>query len=67
MYKFHKLIIAAGFLLAPVSVTAATGYFDAPGQFGSVGQAENQCLVGFRNNPFSFMHGIPCFAHAQDW
>lgn len=61
MRKVHKITIIASVLMLPTQV-AASGFFEAPGRFGSVGQATNLCFNELRNNPFAAMQAIPCFA-----
>jgi hypothetical protein len=65
MRKVHKMAIIAGLLMLPTQV-AASGFFEAPGRFGSVGQAQNLCFNELRNNPFAALQAIPCFARGND-
>jgi hypothetical protein len=64
MRKSHVAIIA-GLLMLPTQA-AARGFFEAPGRFGSVGQAQNLCSNQLWNNPFSALQAIPCFAPGND-
>ena len=61
MRKIQKMAIIAGLLMLPTQA-AASGFFDAPGRFGSAGQAQNLCFNELRNNPFAVMQAIPCLA-----
>lgn len=64
MRKIHMTIMA-GLLMLPTQA-AARGFFEAPGRFGSVGQAQNLCSNELRNNPFAALQAIPCFAPGND-
>ena len=66
MRKVHRMTIIAGLLMLPTQVAASSGFFEAPGRFGSVGQAQNLCFNGLRNNPFAALQAIPCFAPGND-
>ena len=66
MRKSHKMAIIAGLLMLSTQAKAS-GFFEAPGRFGSVGQAQNLCFNALlRNNPFAAMQAIPCFAAGND-
>jgi hypothetical protein len=66
MRKVHKMTMIAGLLMLPTQVAASSGFFEAPGRFGSVGQAQNLCFNELRNNPFAALQAIPCFARGND-
>ena len=66
MRKAQKITIIVGLLMLPAPA-AASGFFNAPGRYGSAGQAQNLCYNPLRNNPFSAMQWIPCFAPGNDF